>query len=119
MPLSCVMNAAAFSTAMARLFAAGVNGHAFGLQHLDESVQVFHAIVQHEAGRAGIEIRAGSRKNGPYRFALLTRIFSIAPEKPGKSAFSPTHARDPQMLFIPSAELFHVLGFEKKRRPVR
>src|SRR5580704_1614027 len=86
------------------------------LQLLQQSVQIIHAIVQHEAGFARAKILRGSRKDCPSRRTLCTRLASVrrlqlAPLK--GSALSVRLALYAKMLLIPFIQIPWVLRLKK------
>src|SRR5712692_784334 len=93
------------------IFAVGIDFHAFFLQHLQQRVQVIHAIVDHELGSAGIEVFRLPGKNGPHGHALLLRVLGVSPFKGRAGALG--HALDTEVFLVPLVELLWIFRLEE------
>jgi hypothetical protein len=75
--------------------------HAFRSEPCDQSVQIVHAVVQHERGRAGPEVGRVFLEERPDSGTNAIGIVTIAPFEDGPTVFLD---RDPEMCAVPVGE---------------
>src|SRR6266705_3597395 len=65
--------------AVAVVFTVRVDLHTLLVQCLQQRVQIFHPIIDHESGVAGSEIFGAVRKNRPYSHPLAFAVVNLTP----------------------------------------
>src|SRR5205807_10403022 len=65
------------------VLALGVNFDAFAAELRQQSIEVVHAIVDHETGLAGVEVFGVAREEGPDGYGFALAAIKLLPAKHG------------------------------------